>query len=115
MFQSALNMLLYTIGSSFMTSAKKLENSDPLPFSTTIQFWSEDFFPCTFLIGLNTFSYSEDDVSGFSSKTLTVRSMCKVIAGKVKRRYPRRLSCKAIVPPVSIIGLKVNYKRSFSM
>ena len=29
--------------------------------------------------------------SGFTSKTLTMRSMYKVIAGKVKRRYPRQL------------------------
>ena len=98
-----------------MTSAKKLENSDPLPFSTTIQFWSEDLFPCTFLICINTYPHSEDDVPGFSSKTLTVRSMCKVIGEKVKRRYPRPLSCKVIVPPASIIELQSNYKRSFSM
>ena len=98
-----------------MTSVKKLENSEPLYFSTTIQFWSEDPFPKTTLIGLNTSPHSEDDASGFSSKTLTMRSMYKVIVGKVKRRYPRQLSCQAIVPPVSVRELKINDQRSFSI
>ena len=44
-----------------------------------------------------------------------MRSMYKVIAGKVKRRYPRQLSCQAIVPPVSVRELKINDQRSFSI